>query len=1033
MNVQERDAGLRAEVRGDARRAVVDGRGWRALWRRRRADACVVAAVTLFFVAFFPHVLFGDRFIIAGDAYYYSYPLRTVAWRMIRAGQLPLWTPHVLSGYPLLSMSQVAVGYPLTWGYLFIRGPWAEQLYVLAPFLLAPLLTYAYCRELGRSRLAALLAGLAFAYGGMMCGFISNSGMLTNGSLWAPLVLLYVERARTRPLAHALPRAAVAYTLAVLAGHGQSYVYTGLLALAYGLFLALKNVKQGTHEDVTQNTPDELTPGASDHASRRAPDETTRTGKLAWLTQARWRPVLTAAGALLLAAGVASFQLFEALRAARRSIRSGLSYEAFGEGSFAPREAALSILAPLYHYVDTSAYLAPLALLLAAVAIVCAWRGRTPRDARLWFWVAVAGAAFLLMLGAHTPLYRLVYLVPVVNSFRVPSRHAFEWTLALAVLAAYGWDATAAYFRARRRAADEAGGSTTHGRGGHNFRLAVALLLFAVGCVVAALWWRATSAPPVPNPSIYTGLPEAYYWLWKLAFNVVVCALAFLCFTLRAARVRNALLGATIMLACFAEPAAVVSCWWGRLLSLSAARLQLVAPATRYLQQFPPEEGRVYTRAGLFAEEFNARPRLDAPNLPALFGLHDAAGMEPLVLERYSRALGGVGPDSVTPRAGFPAHNEDLFAVRSRVLDLLNVRHVVTFANLKSFEDPLTYRDQIGLSVTELDVSVAPGATVALHAAAAAADTLALVTSLANSVGATQGEPVARVRVFTDDGQMLERELRAGVDTAEWAHERADVRANIKHGLAPVFDGRAGDETGSFQFYRYWARLALGAHAKISRVEIINVSPTAALAVWRASVYDTRTGVSTPLSAAARSEFWQTVYNQEQVELLRNTRAQPRAWLVTAAEAVDGEEALRRIRGESAHEFDPQRTALLEVAPAALPDLPAAGAVPAQTAARVVSYEPTRLRIETDAPTPSVLVVSEIFYPGWEARVDGQARPILLTDYLLRGVALPAGRHTVEMRYAATAARNGAVVSALALVSLCALFVYDRRASRLER
>ena len=366
---------------------------WQRCWRERRADAGALACVVLFFICFFPQVLFGDRSIIAGDALYYSYPLRTVAWRMIRHGELPLWTPYVLSGYPLLSMAQVAIGYPLTWGYLFLSGPWAEQVYVLAPFLLAPAFTYAYAREIGRSRLASLLAGLAFGYGGMMCGFIANSGVLTNSLMWAPLVLLFIDRARRRALAHCLFWAALAYTMSVLAGHGQSYVYVGVLAFAYGLFLSLAS--------------------SFGQQDRRA-----------WFAWSNWRPLIVALGALLLAAGVAAFQLFEALRAARRSARSALSYETFGEGSFMPRAALLSIGAPLYHYVDTSAYLAPLVVLLAIVAVVCARRGRTTHDARLWFWFAIALVAFALMLGTHTPLYRLVYRVPVLKPHvRVDARH----------------------------------------------------------------------------------------------------------------------------------------------------------------------------------------------------------------------------------------------------------------------------------------------------------------------------------------------------------------------------------------------------------------------------------------------------------------------------------------------------------------------------------------------------------------------------------------------------------------------------------
>src|SRR5438034_9682978 len=113
----------------------------------RRAHLLVLIAIVLFFAAFFGPVLLSGKFLVAGDAFYQSYPLRMIAWDAVKRGELPLWTPCVFSGYPLLSMAQVAIGYPLTWTYLFLPGHWAEQLIVLAPFLLAPLFTYAYARE----------------------------------------------------------------------------------------------------------------------------------------------------------------------------------------------------------------------------------------------------------------------------------------------------------------------------------------------------------------------------------------------------------------------------------------------------------------------------------------------------------------------------------------------------------------------------------------------------------------------------------------------------------------------------------------------------------------------------------------------------------------------------------------------------------------------------------------------------------------------------------------------------------------------
>jgi hypothetical protein len=198
-----------------------------------------LAVSALAFVAVFGWAVFSGKYLVGGDVFFYTYPMRSVAWGMIRAGRLPLWTPHILSGYPLLSMSQLALGYPLTWGHLFLPHRLAEQLYIYAPFLLAPAFTYAFARELRMSRSAAALAGLTFAYGGLATNGFGMNGLMTNAVMWLPLVLAAVERARRRPLAGCLSAAAAAYSMSVLTGHAQGFVPAALVALAYALFLSL--------------------------------------------------------------------------------------------------------------------------------------------------------------------------------------------------------------------------------------------------------------------------------------------------------------------------------------------------------------------------------------------------------------------------------------------------------------------------------------------------------------------------------------------------------------------------------------------------------------------------------------------------------------------------------------------------------------------------------------------------------------------------------------------------------------------------
>jgi hypothetical protein len=161
-----------------------------ALWLVRRFDLGAFAVIVSFFAAFFWRALFTGKFFVTSDAFIYSYPLRTLVWQQLREGKLPLWTPQIMSGYPLLSMAQIGIGYPLTWFYLFLPGRFAEAIYDLAPYLLFPIFIYCYLREVGRSRLGAILAGLAFGYGGFLISPVAYNGLLGNALIWLPLMLI---------------------------------------------------------------------------------------------------------------------------------------------------------------------------------------------------------------------------------------------------------------------------------------------------------------------------------------------------------------------------------------------------------------------------------------------------------------------------------------------------------------------------------------------------------------------------------------------------------------------------------------------------------------------------------------------------------------------------------------------------------------------------------------------------------------------------------------------------------------------------
>ncbi len=66
---------------------------------------------------------------------------------------------------------------------------------------------------------------------------------------------------------------------------------------------------------------------------------------------------------------------------------------------------------------------------------------------------------------------------------------------------------------------------------------------------------------------------------------------------------------------------------------------------------------------------------------------------------------------------------------------------------------------------------------------------------------------------------------------------------------------------------------------------------------------------------------------------------------------------------------------------------------------RLISYEPNQLVYETSSPQDGIVVFSEIYYPGWTATIDGKPADIARADYILRAMNVPAGKHTIEMRF----------------------------------
>jgi hypothetical protein len=143
----------------------------------------------------------------------------------------------------------------------------------------------------------------------------------------------------------------------------------------------------------------------------------------------------------------------------------------------------------------------------------------------------------------------------------------------------------------------------------------------------------------------------------------------------------------------------------------------------------------------------------------------------------------------------------------------------------------------------------------------------------------------------------------------------------------------------------------------------------------------------------------------------------PRAWLVYHVEEVPDEETLARLDDRA---LDPMQVALLPPGSAPALHPPADGQLGEVS---IYARTPESITLDVRTPVDGLLVVSEIYYPGWQAYLDGEPVDILPVDYILRGVVVPAGQHRVEMVFRPLSFMAGAAISVLTLLALMGMGV----------
>mgnify|MGYP000918243213 CR=1 FL=1 len=866
---------------------------------------------------FFWRIVFTGTIMARGDVYTYFYPYWDIRSHYLRSAQIPLWSPDLFMGVPLLANSQLGTFYPPNWLVTPFDTPDAINISLVAHTFWAALGVYLLTRRtLQLDRIPALIAALLYAMGGYLSGQVEHINQLQALS-WIPW--LFLIAGAQQPLLRAALWFALALALQLLAGHPQTVFITLVGLSIYTLFRP-------------QSAP--------------APDRS------AWLRARLNRlPVLLIGGVLALL--LAAPQLIPTLELSALSNRGGgLAAQSSLAFSFSPFLIGRGLL-PSYDGLLFSEYLVYVGVIGLGLALVGLFH--RPTGYRLAYAVLLL-VAFSLALGAYNPLNWLLANLPGFSFFRVPARWLALVALALAIFAGLGLQSL----------------KTTLPR--RWVRLLVALILLALSAA-AQLTIR------VPEEVIGSALPTLRTWLgWGIAFLLLIAALFAAPWLQRRWRTFSAFLFIAAVLELFAAsqilaynqtvPKDIYTASRftirqlqvytnqhsppGRLLSITPLEFDPgdVAALTARYQSLGLSE--LAERIALVATK---QREVLAPNLSLVWGVPTIDGFDGglLPIGAYTTFTALLMPPGVNPTVdGRLWENLAQPACRGACLpqqhwlNRTNTRYLITDKTGDVVHEGIFY---------DTTLTALPGSDGLIQA---------------------QIEPY-----FEADHVHLLYQCASGSCPPPSLNltDAADRSEPLEVLEPPV-------ALDAFQLVRY--RLSAP-----GTPIALTVQAAADLRLRAITLVDSRVSVFQQVALPP----WRRLLSSD-IKLYENTVVLPRAFFVpdtSVLSAPNLEQAVELLQSQPSTAPDTQPVVVI---PSYTPRYQTPPAQQPAPSVIINHYAPESVSISVDGGAEGgLLVLTDTFYPGWQARVNGQPAPIYQTDILFRGVQVPAGVSTVVFEY----------------------------------
>ena len=851
---------------------------------------------------------------------------------------ISVWEGNWSSGYYQLADTLSFNLYPLRIVVNKLFNNWLGfDIFVVLAYVLGSYFTYGYLYRITNDIFSSIIGGIVFALSGFMIAHLGHTSMI-HSACWMPLIIWALEELRYKTTKKWIFILVSAISMSLLSGHLQIFTYTICLSSIYALYMGIdSNVGYKKY-------------------------------------------YLIVIIVFLFSIAINFFQLYPTFELAQHGFRKELTFEEFNSYILPPFQALMLFFPHLFGNVfyplekteyfgqgnlpELMGYVGIITLIISLFTVVCGYRS----NKHIKFWGFIAILSFLLIFGNNIPiLSNISFKIPIINKFRALARHFLEFSFSIAVLTAIGVSIINkrdyAEFKYKLKSS-----------------ILIFMTLFFISLVFIFFFYEklnlVAKAQNVLLPGFFNNSS-----IWVSLILVFTSIGAILVFS------KNS--NNPITTTAFLVVLIINMLYFSLFYEWRNKVDKNILNPSEELREIKNDVINSHQR--IIALEGHASNILD-PQKSSLYRIPSANFYGPLILKNYSEFLS-------TKNSGWT--NPNVLSPKDLSLNLSAIRYL--FINEDTVSNALKSIWRIG---AQCGPSNPRDFAINLHHSMKA-DSIQLISYLGCSTVIKHGAAVANFTIHFSDGSEQNFPINAGIDTSEWAYECDDVLPVMNHGMAEIYSSWQNPRVGkkNCEGHNYISSFKIK-NKFIKRIEFKwNEEHEAGVLIVENIMFKDSNNkeYSVSLVDSIGEKNFKYFAKNDGTLIFKNPAPFQRAWLVGKTIKMPDNEILKAIKTSKSpylnnekgvYNFDPLKIALInDNVETSIKNFDENNAV------FITNIENGRFEMNINSKSGGFLVVSENYYPGWKAEIDGVRTEVYRTNYSLLGIFVPQGGHIVRLNF----------------------------------